>query len=79
MGKPTEDNIYGYNASVAAAVIFNVLNGLLLGHHGWLCFWLARHRPYRHRYTIPLFVAALLAAGNTFPLPHTRHQLTLSL
>jgi hypothetical protein len=59
----SEENIYPYNPSLAAAVVFTVLNGIWVICHGYLCFWLPRSKTYKHRYTIPLFVAALLSFG----------------
>lgn len=66
MGLPTEDNIYGYDASTPAAVVFAVLNSILLVYHGYLCLWLpcrSRTLRYKHRYTIPLWVAAFFATA----------------
>ena len=64
MGLPTAENIYGYDASLAAAIVFSVLNSILLGNHGYLSIWrCCRYRTirYKHRYTVFLFVAALFA------------------
>jgi hypothetical protein len=64
MGLPTAENIYGYDASLTAAIVFSVLNSILLGNHAYLCIWRCCRRHglhYRHRYTICLFVASLFA------------------
>jgi hypothetical protein len=65
MAKPTESNIYGYNASKAAANTFAVLNFLLLLAHAYLSIYLPCRKKtvYKHRYTIPLFVACVLATS----------------
>ncbi|ETN47152.1 uncharacterized protein HMPREF1541_01343 [Cyphellophora europaea CBS 101466] len=63
MGQPTEDNIYGYDASQAAAIVFSVLNSILLFYHSYLCFYRPCRSRYKHRYTIPLFVACVLATA----------------
>jgi hypothetical protein len=69
MPLPTAENLYGYDASLPAAILFSVLNSILLGNHAYLSLW----RPWRlcgpnrspptnkHRHTICLFVAALFA------------------
>lgn len=59
----SEENIYPYNPSLAAAIVFTALNGIWTLYHGYQCFWLPRTRTYKHRYTIPLFVAGLLSFG----------------
>lgn len=61
MALPTEDNIYGYDASKVAAIVAAVLNGILFVAHGYLSLWAPRTLRYKHRYTIPLFVAAFFA------------------
>ena len=63
MAQPTEDNIYPYNPSLPAAAIFCALNAIWLLWHTYLCFWLPRSQTYKHRYTIPLFVACLLSTA----------------
>jgi hypothetical protein len=65
MAKPTEFNIYGYDASKAAANTFAVLNFLLLIAHAYLSIYLPCRKKcvYKHRYTIPLFVACILATS----------------
>lgn len=63
MALPTEDNIYGYDASKAAAVVAAILNGILFIWHGYLSLWTPRTLRHKHRYTIPLFVAAFFATA----------------
>lgn len=63
MTLPTEDNIYGYDASKPAAIVAAVLNGILFVWHGYLCFWVPRTLRHKHRYTIPLFVATFFATA----------------
>ena len=68
MGLPTDTNIYGYNASKAASIVFTVLNFSLLIYHTYLSLWLPcrwSHSPlrYKHRYSICLFVATCFSTA----------------
>jgi hypothetical protein len=66
MALPTEDNIYGYNASLPAAILYSVLNSVLLFAHSYLSLWHPCRNPsirHKHRYTIPLFVASIFATA----------------
>lgn len=61
MAEPTAINIYPYKPSLPAAALFTALYAIWVAWHTYLCFWLPRSQTYKHRYTIPLFVAALLS------------------
>ena len=63
MAQPTIDNIYPYKPSLAAAAVFTGLYAVWLIWHTYLAFWLPRSQTYKHRYTIPLFVATLLSTA----------------
>ncbi|KAJ9623768.1 hypothetical protein H2204_011060 [Knufia peltigerae] len=58
----TDDpHLYFYSPSTAAAVVFSVLYLLLTLWHFYINFIVARRRFVKHKYTIPLFVAALIS------------------
>ena len=63
MGQPTTDNIYPYHPSVAAAGVATGFFNIWLIWHTYYAFWAPRFQPYKHRYTIPLFVAATLSSA----------------
>ncbi|KAK5052038.1 hypothetical protein LTR84_002842 [Exophiala bonariae] len=64
MATDTEDlNLYFYNPSTALAVVFSVLYFLLTLYHFHISILYARKQPIKHRYTIPLFVAALISTA----------------
>ena len=63
MGQPTGLDLYPYNPSTAATAIFAVLYGLLAIYHSYLCFIYSRSVSYKHRYTIPLVVAACFSTA----------------
>ncbi|KAH0848332.1 putative RTA1 domain protein [Fonsecaea pedrosoi] len=56
-------NLYFYSPSTAAAVIFSVLYFLLTLWHGYINFVATRHATYKHKYTIPLFVACVISTA----------------
>ncbi|KIX03102.1 uncharacterized protein Z518_06652 [Rhinocladiella mackenziei CBS 650.93] len=56
-------HLYFYSPSTAAAVVFSVLYLLLTVWHAYINFIHARHQAIKHKYTIPLFVAALISTA----------------
>ncbi|KIW23461.1 uncharacterized protein PV07_11655 [Cladophialophora immunda] len=56
-------NLYFYSPSTAAAVIFSVLYFLLTLWHGYTNFIATRRATYKHKYTIPLFVACVISTA----------------
>ncbi|EXJ67445.1 uncharacterized protein A1O5_09458 [Cladophialophora psammophila CBS 110553] len=57
-------NLYFYSPSTALAVIFSVLYFLLTLWHGYINFIATRrHVTYKHKYTIPLFVACVISTA----------------
>ncbi|KIY03515.1 uncharacterized protein Z520_00206 [Fonsecaea multimorphosa CBS 102226] len=56
-------NLYFYTPSTAAAVIFSVLYFLLTLWHGYINFIATRRLAYKHKYTIPLFVACVISTA----------------
>ncbi|OAP63301.1 hypothetical protein AYL99_02528 [Fonsecaea erecta] len=70
----SDQNLYFYSPSTAAAVVFSVLYFLLTVWHGYLNFVVATRRRHRHhhhnhtardkhKYTIPLFVACVISTA----------------
>ncbi|RVX66549.1 hypothetical protein B0A52_09425 [Exophiala mesophila] len=55
------DNLYFYDPSVALAVVFSVLYALLSAYHLYLSTWYTRKQQIKHRFTIPLPIAAVVA------------------
>ena len=75
MGKPTKENLYSYQPSLAVAIVFTALSAIWLLWHFYLSVWLPRSRIHKHRYTIPLLISTILSttgwgmrAVNTFHL-----------
>jgi hypothetical protein len=61
MGLPTASDLYTYDPSAAAAILFDVLYGLCIGPHFFLSCCRCRSRPIKHRYTICLLIAATIS------------------
>jgi hypothetical protein len=59
MAQPIAANIYGYHPSLLAAFTFMVLYGIVALYHCHLCVFVPFRRPKKHRYTIPVLIAAL--------------------
>lgn len=80
MGLPTASDLYSYNPSTEAAILFNVLYGMLIGPHFVLSCWRCRSRPIKHRYTVCLFIAAILStAGYGIRTASVNHRGSVSL
>lgn len=60
MGLPTASDLYTYDPSAAAAILFDVLYGLFIGPHFLLSCYRCRSRPIKHRYTLCLLIAAII-------------------
>lgn len=56
-------NLYFYSPSTALAVVFSVLYLLLTLTHGYIKFVATRHVPLKHKYTIPLSIAAIISTA----------------
>jgi hypothetical protein len=64
MASDTEElNLYFYNPSTAVAIVFSALYFLLTVYHFYISILYARKQPIKHKYTIPLFVAALISTA----------------
>ncbi|KEF60382.1 uncharacterized protein A1O9_01942 [Exophiala aquamarina CBS 119918] len=64
MASDTEElNLYFYNPSTAVAIVFSALYFFLTLYHFHISILYARRQPIKHRYTIPLFVAALISTA----------------
>lgn len=57
----TDTNIFFYNPSLPAAIVLTVMYGLLATWHFYSCIIKPHNLPEKHRYTIPLFVAAAIS------------------
>ena len=57
------DGIYFYHPSQAAAIVFQVLFSILSGSHLFQSVIVPYRRAIKHRYTIPLFIAAALSTA----------------
>lgn len=58
-----ELDLYFYKPSTALASVFAALYLFLTLYHFYLCFVYARTQSIKHKYTIPLFVAALISTA----------------
>ncbi|KAK5190592.1 hypothetical protein LTR72_010031 [Exophiala xenobiotica] len=58
---PDEIDPYSYNPSLALSIIFTAIYLILSVWHMYLSLVYARKRPIRHKYTICLFVAAVMS------------------
>ncbi|KIW12589.1 hypothetical protein PV08_09867 [Exophiala spinifera] len=58
-----DPHLYFYSPSTPAAVVFSILYLLLTLWHFSLNFIVARHCLVKHKYTIPLFIAALISTA----------------
>lgn len=73
-------DLYFYNPSTAAAVVFSVLYLLLTLYHFHISILYARKQPIKHRYTIPLFVAAFIStAGWSVRIASIQNKSSISL
>lgn len=81
MATDTEDlNLYFYNPSTALAIVFSVLYSLLIPYHFCISILYARKQPIKHRYTIPLFVAAVIStAGWNVRIASTNNRASIPL
>jgi RTA1 like protein len=61
MGLPTASDLYAYDPSTEAAILFNVLYAIFIGPHLVLSCCRCRSRPIKHRYTICLLIAAVIS------------------
>lgn len=59
----SEIDLYFYNPSVALAVVFSVLYLALSGYHLYVSIVYARKQRIKHRFTIPLLIAAVIATA----------------
>jgi RTA1 like protein len=60
MGLPTALDLYTYDPSAAAAILFTVLYSLFIGPHFLLSCCRCRSGPIKHRYTLCLLIAAII-------------------
>ncbi|KAJ9497271.1 hypothetical protein H2202_007075 [Exophiala xenobiotica] len=58
---PDEIDPYSYNPSLALSIIFTAIYLILSVCHMYLSLVYARKRPIRHKYTVCLFVAAVMS------------------
>jgi hypothetical protein len=80
MGLPTASDLYTYNPSTEAAIVFNVLYGLFIGPHFILSCCRCRSRPIKHRYTVCLMIAAVISnAGYGVRTASVNHRGNVSL
>lgn len=56
-------DLYFYSPSTALAIVFSILYLLLTLTHGYINFISTRHVPLKHKYTIPLSIAALISTA----------------
>ncbi|KAJ9610403.1 hypothetical protein H2200_005180 [Cladophialophora chaetospira] len=56
-------NIYFYDPSTPAAVVFSVLYAILTLWHAYINFIFGRSVVHKHKYTIPLFVACVISTA----------------
>jgi hypothetical protein len=63
MGLPTASDLYTYDPSGGAAILFNVLYSLLIGPHFFLSCFRCRSQPIKHRYMVCLLIAATISTA----------------
>lgn len=80
MGLPTASDLYSYDPSNAAAILFNVLYSVLIGPHFVMSCWRCRSRPMKHRYTVCLLIAAIIStAGYSIRVASVNHRGNVTL
>lgn len=79
---PDEVDPYSYNPSLALSIIFTAFYLILSVWHMYLSLIYARKQPIRHKYTICLFVAAIMSLagwGMRIPSIEYRHSWPMSI